>query len=89
MRRTAEAVRRKRLEGRVMTKAGDFTAHTDEVRRVWDAYHAGRPVRVPVTFSLNTRMLLLEPDLNPKGITPRRFFEDPSAMWEMELAFHK
>jgi hypothetical protein len=72
-----------------MTETVDFTAHNDEIRRVWDAYRAGRPVRVPVTFSLNTRMLLVNPALNPKGITPRRFFEDPAAMWEMELAFHR
>lgn len=67
----------------------DFSAHNDEVRRLWAGYRAGRPARVPVTYSCNSRLVLLDRALNPEGITPRRFFEDPDAMWRIELAFHR
>ncbi len=67
----------------------DFARHNAEVRRLWADYRAGVPGRPPVTFSMNSRMILLEPSLNPRGITPRRFFEDPAAMWDIELAFQR
>jgi uroporphyrinogen-III decarboxylase len=41
-----------------------------------------------VTYSLVNRMILLDPALNTKGWTARRVFEDPDAMWELDLAFH-
>jgi len=31
----------------------DFHAHNREVKEVWDAFHAGKPIRVPVVLGLN------------------------------------
>jgi len=67
----------------------DFKAHNEDVRKVWAAYRAGKPFRVPVTYSLNERMIMLVPELNPKGITPRQYMEDPAAHWELQMEFHK
>ena len=67
----------------------DFTAHNEEVRKVWSAYRSGRPYRVPVIYSLNERMIMLVPGLNPRGITPRQYMEDPEIHWELQMAFHE
>lgn len=67
----------------------DFAAHNEEVSKVWDAYHKGTPVRVPVQFSMNPRMILLNPELNTKKITWKQCFEDPDKRWEIELQFQK
>jgi len=67
----------------------DFTAHNEEVRRVWEAYRKGKPYRVPVIYSLNERMIMLVPELNPRGITPQQYMENPEIHWELQMAFHK
>jgi len=67
----------------------DFSAHNEEVRKVWAAYEARRPYRVPVIYSLNERMIMLVPELNPKGITPRQYMENPQIHWESQMEFHK
>lgn len=72
-----------------MAAADTWNAHNADVRALWAGYRRGTPARVPVTFSCNPRMILLDPALNPKGITPRRFCEDPEVMWDMELRFRR
>lgn len=69
--------------------ARDFAAHNGEAAEVQAAYANGCPIRPPVTWSMNSRMILLDPNLNPKGWTPRAFFEDPGTMWDAELAFQR
>jgi len=66
----------------------DFTRHNEEVRRVWDAYHAGKPIRVPVgNFTIGPRIWLLNPALNTTGITMERFSTDPEVMFQVLLAY--
>jgi len=65
----------------------DFDRHNTEVREVWAAYHAGSPTRVPMTLGVNTRYMLLDPGLNPDGITFEGYFGDPDVMFETQLRF--
>ncbi len=65
----------------------DFKAHNEEVKAVWDAYHAGTPIRVPVVLGLNVRYYLFSPWLNPHGITFAAYSEDPDLMLETQLEF--
>ncbi len=65
----------------------DFAAHNEEVKRVWDAYHAGRPTRVPVILGLNVRYYLFSPWLNPRGVSFEEYSEDPEVMLETQLEF--
>ena len=65
----------------------DFDAHNEEVKEVWDAYHAGKPIRVPVILGLNPRYYLLSSWLNPKGIRFEDYFNDPDLMLETQLEF--
>jgi len=64
-----------------------FEGHNEEVRVVWEAYRAGRPVRVPVIFGINVRYMLLDAKLNPSGITFREYSDDPAVMLEKQLEF--
>ena len=65
----------------------DFDAHNREVKEVWDAYHAGKPIRVPVILGLNPRYYLLSPWLNPKDIRFEDYYNDPYLMIETQLEF--
>jgi hypothetical protein len=62
-----------------------FEAHNAEVREVWEAYNAGDPIRVPMTLGINPRLTLLDPALNPEGITFQQYFEDPRVMLDVQL----
>ena len=67
----------------------DYTRHNEEVRLVMDAYQQGRPTRVPIQFSMNSRMVLQNPELNTWGYTWQEYFENPDVRWTMELNFQK
>ena len=56
---------------------------------LWESFHEGRPVRVPVLFRCDPRMILLDPALNTQGWTYRGCLEDPEVLWDVELAFQK
>ena len=36
-------------------------------KEVWDAYYRRQPTRVPLRWSSNVRIILLDPALNPDG----------------------
>ncbi len=59
--------------------------HNEEVRRVWEAYRVGRPIRVPVIFGVNTRYTMWLPEANPRGITFEQYFTDPQCMLERRI----
>jgi len=65
----------------------DSDAHNREVKEVWDAFHAGKPIRVPVVLGLNVRYYLFSPWLNPRGISFQEYSEDPDLMLETQLEF--
>ena len=50
-----------------------FEQHNAEQKRVWDAFHAGWPIRVPMLIGTNPRIILLNPNLNTNGTTFRRY----------------
>jgi len=58
----------------------DFEKHNDEQRRVWEAFHSGKPVRPPMVLGINPRIYLLSPALNTRGITFEQYSEDPDLM---------
>lgn len=63
----------------------DYDRHNENVRAVWNAYHAGKPTRVPVTLGVNPRILLLNPALNTERITFRQYSEDADTMARVQL----
>jgi uroporphyrinogen-III decarboxylase len=54
---------------------------------VWDAYWKRKPIRVPVTWGVNARVVLLDPKWNPRGITFREYFHDAQATIEIQRTF--
>ncbi len=63
----------------------DFEKHNEEQRRVWEAFGAGKPVRVPVMLGINPRIYLLNPELNTEGITFEQYSEDPDVMARVQM----
>jgi uroporphyrinogen-III decarboxylase len=59
----------------------------EEKVQVWAAYRARKPTRVPVSFGVNPRVVLQDPDWNPHGITFEEYFTDPRALIEVQLKF--
>ncbi len=64
-----------------------MTPTNDEKKQVWAAYRARKPIRVPVTFGVNPRVVLFDPDWNPGGITFEEYFTDARALVEVQLKF--
>ncbi len=56
-----------------------------EKEAVWQALRAGKPKRVPVELGTNPRIVLLDPRLNPRGVTFERYMTDPKTMIEVQL----
>jgi len=67
----------------------DFSRHNAEVAAVWQAYHGGRPQRVPVSVHGSIRNLIQNPDLNHTGYAFEEFFTDPEAQIQCQLAYQK
>jgi hypothetical protein len=65
----------------------DFSEHNEEVRRVWQAYRAGKPVRAPMALSVEQRWWVLDPELNPSEITWHDYLNDPETMFQVCLKF--
>ena len=61
----------------------------EEKDQVWQAYRAGKPVRVPLRFSTNQRLHILDPALNTQGYTFADALADPKVHLESMLAYHR
>ena len=60
-----------------------------EKREVWKSYGDRRPVRVPMRWNVNARIILLNPQLNPKGWTFRDYFSDPVVTLAVQSRFQE
>lgn len=67
----------------------DFEEHNAEVRRLWPAYHAGAPYRIPIILGVNSRYYMANPQANPDRLDFRRYSEDPDAMFDALLRFQR
>lgn len=67
----------------------DIPAHNDEVRRVWEAFHAGAPERAPVSIIGSITNYLLNPALNTHAWTFQDFFEKPDMQIFAELEYQQ
>ncbi|MHB9024655.1 MAG: uroporphyrinogen decarboxylase family protein [Armatimonadota bacterium] len=67
----------------------DFPAHNVEVDRVWKAFNAGKPYRVPVSVIGSITNYPLNPVLNTRGWSFQQFFEDPEIQIQAQLAHQK
>ena len=64
-----------------------MTPSNDEKEALWQAYRDRRPTRVPVTYGVNPRVVLLDPAWNTSGVTFEEYTRDPAATIEMQLLF--
>lgn len=67
----------------------DFAKHNKEVVTVWDAYRKGKPIRVPIQFTMNPRMIICDPKLNKWRYSWKDYFENADARWNVDLEFQK
>jgi len=58
----------------------DFAEHNAEIQEMWQAYRERRPYRAPVTLGISQRFYLLDPALNPDGVSFERYTLDPELM---------
>lgn len=69
-----------------MPQTTDPCPISDEAKAaVWQAYRQRKPTRVPMTLSTNPRVVLLNKDWNPDGVTFEQFMTDPVAHVEFSL----
>jgi hypothetical protein len=66
--------------------AKDIAVHNREAQAVWDAFHAGRPLRPPVFLGTATQYFVLNDDLNPgRAVTFESYTTDARQMLEFQL----
>lgn len=66
-------------------KEYDFSSHNAEVAEVWNSYHAGTPIRVPMILGTTPRIWLLDPALNAEKITFKQYMTQPEIMLRVQL----
>ncbi len=64
-----------------------FTAdHNAEAQAVWDAFHAGKPIRPPVALATATQFFIYNDDLNPgAAVDWERYCTDADTMLDFQL----
>lgn len=72
-----------------LTRKIDFEKHNEEVVKAWEAYHAGKPYRIPITVSGSIRNLFGNPAINNTGYTFEDFFKNPQAQIECQLVYQR
>lgn len=61
-----------------------FSLPTNEQKQaVWDAYSAGKPILVPLSWGHNSRVVMVDPKLNPEGSTYEQMLNDPQTVLVM------
>ncbi|MCC6485030.1 MAG: hypothetical protein IT209_09315 [Armatimonadetes bacterium] len=66
-----------------------FEEHNAEIQEMWSAFRAGNPLRTPIILGLNARYFLLNPSLNQRQVTFRRYSENPHVMFDLQLEFQR
>ncbi|MCL2772112.1 MAG: hypothetical protein FWD71_02075 [Oscillospiraceae bacterium] len=66
----------------------DFERHNEEVNKIWEAYHNGNPVRIPMIIGMNPRMVILDEKYRG-GVTFEKYYNNPQVMLETQLKFRK
>ena len=65
-----------------------FTRHNEEVKRVWETYRAGKPIRVPFgNLTVGPRIWVLNPQLNTTGLTWKAMSTNPELMFQTYLNY--
>lgn len=65
----------------------DYEKHNEESKHVWEQYYKGDPIRMPMLLGVNPRVILLNRNNNPDGITYRQYFRDPEVMIKVYLEY--
>jgi len=65
----------------------DFTRHNQEAHRVWDAYKAGKPIRVPVSITGSVTNYIQNSELNTRGYSFKDYFENPETQILVQLDY--
>lgn len=64
-----------------------FKQHNEMASCLWKDFKMNRHERVPVTWGMNNRMMVLNEELNKKNYVYEKIFNDPETMLQVELEF--
>lgn len=64
-----------------------FELHNEEVSCLWEDFRINKHKRIPVTWGMNNRMIVLNEELNVKNYVYEKIFDDPETMLQVELEF--
>ncbi len=67
----------------------DYTAHNEQVKRVWESYHRGTPIRTPMILGVNIRCFFADKDANPEQMDFKSYSNDPAVMFDYQLRFQE
>jgi hypothetical protein len=70
----------------IRVSAVSIEEHNQEARAVWDAFHAGRPIRPPIVLGTATQFFIFNENLNPaEAVTFERYSLDAGVMLDFQL----
>jgi uroporphyrinogen-III decarboxylase len=61
----------------------------NEKREVWKQYGERHPIRVPLRWNVNARIILLNPELNPEGWGFREYLSNPAVTVAVQSRFQE
>ncbi|MEM2057082.1 MAG: GNAT family N-acetyltransferase [Thermoproteota archaeon] len=64
-----------------------FEQHNEMVLSLWKDFRVNKHKRIPVTWGMNDRMIVLNKELNVKNYAYETIFNDPETMLRVELEF--
>lgn len=64
-----------------------FEQHNKTVLSLWKDFRANKHKRIPVSWGMNNRMIVLNKERNVKNYTYEKIFNDPETMLQVELEF--
>jgi uroporphyrinogen-III decarboxylase len=67
----------------------DFQSHNEEVKKMWEAFNARQPYRIPIVLGTNTRYFMFDSHANPQHTNFRDYIEDPDVMFVAQLRYQR
>lgn len=67
----------------------NYKEHNEEVRKVWETFEQGNPIRMPMMAGTSPRFFLLDPKINYRKKSFQEYTEDPDLMFEMQAEFDR
>lgn len=65
----------------------NFSTHNDRVRKTWDSYNAGTPIKAPAILGISPEWMLSNRDFNRDQISMKDYLTKDDLMFDLQVGF--